>query len=250
MMQNHTQLKNEAESKGNDNHKDYTKFVIVSHARSGSNLLLNSLNSHYNLKAEHEIFAAHNRNIGENFEPTLNNLYGERAANIHAVGCKIFYYHLNSSEWQKMSKIPNLKVIHLKRKNRLSMIVSMKVAFKTSQWGITEESERIDASEKQVYLDYDFLNNSFANIKKWEEETEKMFDPANICNIYYEELTSKYAETVTSLFDFLGVNRIPVEQIKSRHKKQNPEPLSQLIQNFDELKLKFANTPWEDYFNC
>ena len=76
--------------------KKIVKFVIVSHARSGSNLLLNSLNYHSNITAEHEIFAAHNRKIGENFHPILNNLFRERSENIKAVGCKIFYYHLNS----------------------------------------------------------------------------------------------------------------------------------------------------------
>jgi len=248
-MQNQTKFKNRAK-KAAENHKDYSKFIIVSHARSGSNLLLNSLNSHPNLTAEHEIFAAHNRNIGENFQPTLDNLYKERSTNIYAVGCKIFYYHLNDDEWQQMSEIPNLKVIHLKRKNRLSMIVSMKVAFKTSQWGITKESERIDADKKQVYLDYDFLNNSFENIKAWEENTEELFQQSQITNIFYEDLTSQYGETMNGLFDFLEVDRIPAEEITSKHKKQNPEPLSQLIQNFNELKIKFTNTPWEHYFDC
>lgn len=229
---------------------NYSKFIIASHARSGSNLLLNSLNYHPNLIAEHEIFAAHNRKIGENFQPTLNNLFGERPENAKAVGCKIFYYHLNENEWQQISEIPELKVIHLKRKNRLSTIVSMKVAFKTNQWGITNESERIDASEKQVYLDYDFLRERFEQMGSWEQNMQKLFKSSKIKNIFYKDLVERHEQTVKDLFNFLDLPEISIEMVKTKHKKQNPEPLNQLIKNYDELKAKFANTPWKGYFDC
>ena len=228
---------------------NYAKFAIVSHARSGSNLLLNSLNSHPNLDLEHEIFAAHNRNIGENFQPTLDNLFRPRPENISAVGCKIFYYHLNEAEWQQLSEIPRLKVIHLKRQNRLSMLVSMKVAFKTDQWGITSESERIAAAQKQVYLDYDYLRDSFIRIETWEERIEQLFGQSQIADVSYENLSQHYEKTVGDLFDFLDVPQIPIEQIKTKQKKQNPEPLNQLIENYAELKARFADTRWKHYFD-
>lgn len=245
-MQQETQHQNDSIL---NQQQQYSKFIIVSHARSGSNLLLNSLNSHPNIIAEHEIFAAHNRQIGENFYPILNNLFGERPETAKAVGCKIFYYHLNQDEWQQIGEIPGLKVIHLKRKNRLRMIVSMKVAFKTSQWGITDESQRIDAAQKQVYLDYDFLCNKFEDIESSENTTEKLFKPTQIANVFYQDLVHQHENTISSLFDFLDLPAFTVSTEKIRHKKQNPEPLSQLIQNYDELKAKFANTPWASYFD-
>ncbi|MEM7590815.1 MAG: sulfotransferase domain-containing protein [Cyanobacteria bacterium P01_A01_bin.83] len=248
-MQNKVQLKNDNSLMSEASGSSYSKFIIVSHARSGSNLLLNSLNSHPNIIAEHEIFAAHNRNIGEDFQPTLNSLFRERPVSAEAVGCKIFYYHLNDDEWRQMSQIPDLKVIHLKRKNRLSMIVSMKVAFKTSQWGITKESERIDVSKKQIYLDYDYLRNTFNEIESWEKNTQELFGDSQTKNILYEDLVYRYNESIEALFDFLSVPKIPAEKIKTKHKKQNPEPLNQLIQNYDELKAKFLGTPWEYYFD-
>lgn len=228
---------------------DYCKFIIISHARSGSNLLLNALNSHPNIIAEHEIFAAHNRNIGENFQPTLDNLFRKRPESAKAVGCKIFYYHLNQDEWRQISEIPELKVIHLKRKNALSMIVSMKVAFKTDQWGIASEAERIDAAQKQVHLDYDFLRQRFEQIELWEKNMPKLFDRSPIQNVFYQDLVGQYQQTVESLFSFLDLPQISLE-MKIQHKKQNPEPLNQLIYNYDELKEKFADTPWASYFNC
>ena len=249
-MQNKIQPENHPSSIATETNKSYSKFVIISHARSGSNLLLNALNSHPNIIAEHEIFAAHNRNIGENFQPTLDNLFKERLESAKAVGCKIFYYHLNEDEWRQISEIPELKVIHLKRENSLSMIVSMKVAFKTDQWGITNESERIDASEKQVYLDYDFLRERFEQMELWKNNTQKLFKKAQTKNVFYKDLVKQYEQTVKDLFEFLNVTDIAIETSKIKHKKQNPEPLNQLIQNYDELKHKFSGTPWKSYFDC
>ena len=246
-MQNKIQSEDRSSSLKETN-KSYSKFVIVSHARSGSNLLLNALNFHPNIIAEHEIFAAHNRNIGENFQPTLDNLFRERPEKAKAVGCKIFYYHLNEEEWRQISEIPELKVIHLKRKNTLSTIVSMKVAFKTDQWGITNESERIDAAKKQVYLDYDFLRQRFEQIESWEKNVPKLFNKSSIKNVFYQDLVGQYKPTVKSLFDFLELPQISLNNVKIKHKKQNPEPLSQLVENYDELKAKFADTPWSSYF--
>lgn len=227
-----------------------SKFIIVSHARSGSNLLFNSLNSHPNIITEHEIFAAHNRKIGENFHLILNQLFKKTSENIEAVGCKIFYYHLNQDEWQELVKIPELKIIHLKRKNRLSTIVSMKVAFKTDQWGMNNESQKIDVSQKKVHLNHEYLKQSFENIDSWENDIKNIFAQHQSQDIYYEDLVSQSEKTLDNLFDFLNVNRISKEQIKMKLKKQNPEPLSELIQNYQELNEKFHNTPWEHYFSC
>jgi LPS sulfotransferase NodH len=249
-MQNKIQSENHPNSIAKETNQSYSKFLIISHARSGSNLLLNALNSHPNIIAEHEIFAAHNRNIGENFQPTLDNLFRERPESAKAVGCKIFYYHLNQDEWRQISEIPELKVIHLKRKNSLSMIVSMKVAFKTDQWGITSEAERIDAAKKQVHLDYDFLLERFEQIELWEKNIPKLFDRSPIQNVFYQDLVGQYQQTVEGLFDFLALPQISLEKAEIKHKKQNPEPLNQLIDNYDELKEKFADTPWASYFDC
>lgn len=229
--------------------RNYSKFIIVSHARSGSNLLITSLNCHPNITIEHEIFAAHNRKIGEDFYPILDHLFRKRTINTKAVGCKIFYYHLNEDEWQELSKIPELKVIHLKRKNRLSTIVSMKVAFKTNQWGMTNDSEKIDVNQKRVHLNHESIRGFFEDIESWENDTDKIFEGHQIKDIFYEDLVNQKDETFNALFDFLGVEQISQEEMAIKHRKQNPEPLSELIQNYQELKEKFHNTAWKHYFN-
>ena len=227
---------------------NYSKFILVSHARSGSNLLLSTLNSHPNIIANSEIFAGHNRNKGEDFYPILNSLFCDRPQNIQAVGCKIFYYHLNKNEWYELSKIPDLKVIHLIRQNKLSMIASMKVAFKTDQWGIKNDSERIDISKKQIKIDDEALRNSFMQIDSWQAKTNEIFSKHQLKEVFYEDFTSQFKNTIYRLYDFLDLPNLPDSDIEIKHKKQNPEPLNQLIKNYSELKQSFKNTPWQHYF--
>jgi hypothetical protein len=44
---------------------------------------------------------------------------------------------------------------------------------------------------------------------------------------------------------FLGVNYC---ELFSDLEKQNPEPLSELIQNYGELKDRFTGTEWSRFF--
>jgi hypothetical protein len=41
---------------------------------------------------------------------------------------------------------------------------------------------------------------------------------------------------------------LPFVKPKIGLKRQNPEPLSDLITNYEELKSYFADTPWKVYF--
>jgi LPS sulfotransferase NodH len=225
----------------------YEKFILISHARSGSNLVINAFKSHPHLEVAHEIFAGHNRNIGESFEPILENLFNKKPRSIKAVGCKIFYYHLTNEEWEKISSISDLKVIHLKRKNRLRTITSLKIAFKTDQWGISKKSEGIEKDKKLIRLDFDEVLKKIEEIDSWERQTEERFKNHSLKNIYYEDLAANPHDTIMDLVKFLGINNLEVP-IQIKNKKQNLESLEELIENYQELKEKFKNTSWFYYF--
>ena len=50
---------------------------------------------------------------------------------------------------------------------------------------------------------------------------------------------------MTNVYSSLG---LVFESIETVMKKQNPEPLSNLIENYHELKKQFSNTEWEYLF--
>jgi hypothetical protein len=109
----------------------YQRLAVVGHARTGSNFLLEALNTSSVIKMYDEIFAGHNREIGKDFERIFANLYKKQSKQIKLIGFKLFYYHLTEQEWNKFFSHDEFLIIHLVRKNKLRTIISLELAFKT-----------------------------------------------------------------------------------------------------------------------
>lgn len=112
---------------------DYIRFAIIGHARTGSNFLSSGLKSLKCIVLHNEIFAAHNRTIGNDFDRIFASVFRKEMEHITAVGCKIFYYHLTDDEWTKFLSKKNFRIIHLVRQNRLRTIVSLDIAFQSGK---------------------------------------------------------------------------------------------------------------------
>src|SRR5512138_3833678 len=110
------------------------RFAIVGNARTGSNYLLDGLKSAPAIRMYHEIFASHNRRVGEDFDRILSTVFQYENKSTQVVGFKVFYNHLTEEEWNKLVACQGLKVIHLTRRNRLRTVISLEIAFKTGQW--------------------------------------------------------------------------------------------------------------------
>ena len=75
------------------------------------------------------------------------------------------------------------------------------------------------------------INKSFKNNKK--------------IQITYEELAKDPIKETNKIQEFLEIKPI---KLSTRLKKQNKIPLSKSIKNYWELKEKFKNRRWEEYF--
>ena len=106
------------------------RFAIVGNARTGSNFLLDGLKSSPSIRMYHEIFADHNRRVGENFDRVFSTVFQPESKSTKIVGFKVFYNHLTEDEWQKFLACRDLKIIHLLRRNRLRTVISLEIAFK------------------------------------------------------------------------------------------------------------------------
>ncbi len=71
-------------------HRSYRRFVVLTRDRTGSNMLIQSLNSHPNIAADYEIFGKLN---GESEKTILDRSFSKQPFYIKAKGFKIFYYH-------------------------------------------------------------------------------------------------------------------------------------------------------------
>jgi len=221
--------------------KDYEKFVVITRSRTGSNFLMASLNSHPNIVANREVFRElDEKSCAEVWERT----FAKKPHNITLVGFKIFYYHpLDSDDrsvWDQLVADKRVKVIHLKRNNLLRTVLSGKIALKTKVWTNKRSAIKVKLEDKKLSLNVDECIVEFKKIKEWESNIDKMFNDHPKLVINYEKLVAK-PDTFDEILDFLGIEQ---KELKSGYKKQNKEPLEELIENYHEFSGKLSKTEW------
>ncbi len=226
-------------------HQVRQRFAIVGNARTGSNYLLDGLKSSPSIRMYHEIFASHNRRVGQDFEKILSTVFQYESRSTQAVGFKVFYNHLTGEEWDKLLACRELKVIHLTRRNRLRTVISLEIAFKTGQW--TKSSNSGGPKEKRVTLDPLKLIERLEQIEEGEIATRSRFCDRHILEIVYEDLVRSPLEAFASVGTYLGVDGIDPGKI--RLKRQNPEALQQLIVNYGEVEAVLQNTRFACYLD-
>ena len=224
-------------------HQVEGRFAIIGNARTGSNYLLDGLKTSAAIRTYHEIFAAHNREVGKDFEKILSTVYQPESKSTRLVGFKVFYNHLTSEEWEKLAAHKDLKVIHLTRRNRLRTVISLEIAFKTGRW--TRSSNSGASTEKRVTLDPWKLIQQIEQIEAGEAATRLRFCDRPILEVVYEELVRSPDEGFAAVSAYLGVSGI--DSGKIRLKRQNPESLAQLIVNYDEVEAVLKTTRFAEY---
>lgn len=256
--------------------QDYQKFIILTRSRSGSNLLCSLLNSSAQISVSGELFQnrrdiiqwmhwvpPHCRSqVAKDLRETsptefLNKIvFRKFPQRIKAVGFKIFYYHAhegNESEvWDYLRDIPNLKIIHLKRRNLLKVHLSKalaerdKVYVKSKNKKFNSSSVTTEKSQfKPIYLDFNDCLEDFQTTQKSQKQYEEFFSRKEILEIIYEDFLKDYATQIERIQGFLGASP---ELLIASTEKQGKQPLSSSIENFYDLKEQFSNTPWSTYF--
>ena len=224
-------------------HQDYTRFALVGYARTGSNFLAGGIESSDAVQVDHEIFAAHNREIGKDFDKILSRLYGKKNNNIQAVGFKLFYYHLTDQEWQKFLMRDEFRIIHLTRRNRLRTLVSLDIAFKTDQW--TSGSVKRKSISKVIRLDPNTIVERIEEIERYENLTRERFKDRPFLEIVHEDVIENPTRQFRRIGEFLGITDFDPSKISIR--KQNPESFHSLVENFDEISHILEKTRFASY---
>lgn len=227
-------------------HRNYKKFILLSRARTGSTLFMTLMNSHPQVRMEAEIFG---RLYGSSNEEILRRAFRKEAPFIQAKGFKLFYYHPLDAEpaqlQQLLLQIPDLHIIHLRRRNILRTMVSQKIASQSSVWRKDNETQKLNTQNKQVEFSVEELEKGFRQTLNWEDSAREVFKNKPFLELTYEDLAQDRVSSMNRAFDFLGLRH---HQVKTHLERQNPEPLDSLIRNFAELTTAFSNTQWESYF--
>lgn len=227
-------------------HQIDRRFAIVGTARTGSNFLSSGLKTSPSIRMYHEIFADHNRQIGKDFEKVLATVFQPESRSTEVVGFKVFYNHLTDEEWQKLLSHRELKAIHLTRRNRIKTVISLEIAFKTGRW--TKSRSSGGSEDKRLTLDPAKLLKRLEQIEDGESLTRARFSDRPLLEVVYEELVRSPREVFAVIGSYLGVSDIDPDKI--RLKRQNPEPLKQLITNYEEVKAVLSNTRFEEHLQA
>jgi LPS sulfotransferase NodH len=123
------------------------RFVILTEARSGSNLLVSLLDSHPNISCHSEVFHRKAvfakpplRNVtvawrDAHIDETLQTVFSapSRETDIAAAGFKLFYYH-KPRLLLRLAADSDVRVIVLRRKDKLAQYASRKISLRTGYW--------------------------------------------------------------------------------------------------------------------
>jgi LPS sulfotransferase NodH len=229
-------------------HKDYVRFIVYAHARTGSNMLLSMLNSHPLVLARGEVFA---RVDPGDLHASVERTFDRRLPRaIRAAGCKVFYYHplgdRSGALWRELDAVTNLHVIHLRRRNVLRTVVSREIADRQNDWLQTRAQQAVPAELKRVSMTAEQVRAAVERVQRLEEEAASRFVTAPLIDVYYEDLVADGTEEFGRITRFL---RVPFYAPKTGTFRQNPEPLSGLLDNYEELRSAFEGTPFSGFFD-
>ncbi|MBF2097678.1 MAG: sulfotransferase [Gloeomargaritaceae cyanobacterium C42_A2020_066] len=245
---------------------DYTRFVVLTRARSGSNLLVDALHHHPDVIAYNEVLHISGGIIwGEPF-PALHTtpdflrlrtkepavflekvIFRQYPAWIKAVGFKLHQSHLRRNagvkEW--LEDCTNLKIIHLVRRNRLASLVSARIALIEKQW-ISKSDNNKYRKNTRITLDHEQCLQVFKAFQEDMEDYERLLASHNCLKVYYEDICDNFQEELNEVQSFLALKP---RKLETTNRKIRVKPLFEIIENYEELKKGFQGTPYAEYFD-
>ncbi|MET3582912.1 LPS sulfotransferase NodH [Mesorhizobium robiniae] len=123
---------------------------------------------------------------------------------------------------------------------------SLVQARQSGQW-LKFGSDSQAASPPRIRLSIAKCQAYFKTADGFHARVAHAFAPTSMLEIEYESRLREPAACLATIWDFLGV---PTLQLSGSAilQRQETRPLDQTIENFDELRLHFANRPYARFF--
>lgn len=238
-------------------------FVIIGAERTGSNLLVGAVAQQKAIACAGELF---NPKLAEKgivpwFEgsPTDPNLLHairkSGARNLHArliadaaaggavrAGFKLLYYQglVDYRILSFLAGLPELKVVHLFRENRLRRWISHHRAETTDSWYVAKGNGKPSAAPP-ITLDAWETVKDFAYITMLEGLYSAFFAPNATLNLVYEEFSADLGDTGNRFAEFLNV---PIQGFEARSRKTGAASLRAEVDNLDQIAAALSGTRW------
>lgn len=226
-------------------------FIVFAEMRTGSNFLETNLNAYPGLTCHGEAFNPHfigypNRTDILGITQTMRDANPARL--VEAVkhgtdglgGFRFFHDHDQRVLEIALSDPCCAKIILTR--NPVESYVSWKIAQATGQWKLTNVTKRKDA---EVVFDRGEFETHLTTLQEFQVRLlhELQITGQTAFYVAYEDLQN--VAVMNGLARFLGVDH-QLESLDESLKKQNPEPLSEKVRNFDQMSDALASL---DRFN-
>lgn len=238
-------------------------FAILSNQRSGSGWFETLLNSHINVSSNGEIFSVKvRRQNASSILQTLDKVYNldwfssaSKNECSAATGLKwmlnqgLMEHHKEIAEYFNHRRV---SVIFLFRRNLLRRMVSMLANSYDRHAKLLNETHKAHVhttKEADILSKYKPIINSTSlldDLKDMETRASKALEYFNSTRhmiLYYEDLMRNHTK-LKDVQEFLG---LPQMELRSRHVKIHRGPLSDHIQNWDDVKKTLRGTVYESF---
>lgn len=234
-------------------------FVIVGAPRTGSTLLVKTLNSLAGVCCHGELLGAKNVRGYEDGFDLVEASKGEREARLQnlllardldpigfiqkalakdntACGFKALYSAFLDPRWiiirHWLLQAPEIRFIHLKRKNALRRFISEQILLE----GGPNHSGAGGKSEIpiKVHIDIDTFQKRCVEIEAEHSALTAMLLHQDVLHLNYEELSADTATTLGRVCEFLTLDRDPLN-IEPALQKVGSANLQDSVSNFQEL---------------
>jgi LPS sulfotransferase NodH len=232
-----------------------TKFIVFTTPRTGSTLLVKSLDTHPEIFCAGEIFllggtSFHREcsfrfwklplpkkmiyvlnfpNMWMNLKSFLNRFFTAKNGE-QAKGFKLM--HFQTAYLPGMIdyiKNNDVKVILLLRENLLKNTLS---DLRARQTGVYHNSGKGAEKLPRFRVDLELLGKKMAEINDINKQLEQATASMNRLKVAYEDFDN-WDATISKILNFLNVKDIPLTPVS---KKLNPDKLEDMMENYDEMK--------------
>lgn len=216
-----------------------TPFVVLATERSGSSLMMDLLSSRWStIRSDGEIFNPHVRR-GRRLDEVIAGTYFADTGH-RFVGSKVIKRQVLDEDLCSLLSIPGMRVVVLKRDNLVRQFVSLEIAHKDMIWRQPAGFPRSDASVRAVHVELDELLSFEERMKNSYATFADVTVGIPTCHSTYEAMMDDLDLEIRRIGDFLGAGE-PDRLVPPRLRHQNPEPLSQLISNVDQLRADLVS---------
>ncbi|XP_059637618.1 uncharacterized protein LOC132279615 isoform X2 [Cornus florida] len=241
-------------------------FAILSMQRSGSGWFETLLNSHMNVSSNGEIFSVKERRTNvSTILNTMDKLYNldwmSSASKNECSAAVGFKWMLNQGLMAHHKEIVEyfnkrgVSAIFLLRRNLLRRMISLLAnSYDTNAKLLngTHKSHVHSSKEAQILAKYKPSINAtllLPNLKEAEEMTAKAieyFKSTRHIVLYYEDIVSNH----TKLVDVQEFMRVPYRNLSSRQVKIHKGPLSEHVDNWDDIWKALNGTSFERFLHA